>query len=243
MDRDSKTSEGAKETRVTIAASRKRKRHLNSKVRLSPTDLLKLLPEPFALSDRSLRSYARQLALRRQRLERLSARAAAKGFVIAPQRVHVPNLAKLKALERVLEAFPTRRRLLKRSEFRIYTDVLRPMRRVLAGLMGKVEQAAHRGRQERYLARIGRIFLDAPDEVLESFIVGRRNQSGKNLHAAAMARLRAANLRPSQLSEWGRRGAQARLRKRSITGVDGPTTSLSASLRNEVPFSNAPESE
>ena len=185
----------------------------NSRVGLSPTEFLTLLPEPFGLSNRSLGSYARQLDLRRQRLKRLEARAAAKGFVVAPERVHAPNLAKLQSLERELETFPTRRRLLKRNEFRIYADALRRTRRAIVGLIRKVQDSEHRGRQERYLARVGRRFLDAPDDVLESFIIGRRNQSGKNLHASALARIRAANLQPCQLSEWGRRGAQVRLEK------------------------------
>jgi hypothetical protein len=119
-------------------------------------DFRRLLPEPFPLSNRSLGSYARQLALRVQRLERLKARAAARGFVVAPSGCTRPNLAKLRALEKELEGFPTRRRLLKRSEFPVYADALGRMRCVLAGLIRKVEHAGHRGRQERYLARIGR---------------------------------------------------------------------------------------
>src|SRR5262249_13946193 len=77
--------------RVAISLPRKRKRHLDSKVRFSPIDFLRLLPEPFSRSDISLGSYARQLAFRRQRLERLIARAVAKGFVIAPERVDAPQ--------------------------------------------------------------------------------------------------------------------------------------------------------
>ena len=242
MEEEPKPLQHNKEAHRARGPGRKRDRQQSSGAGLSPSDFLKLLPAPFTVSDRSLGSYARQLALRRQRLERLSARAAAKGFVIAPQRVHPPNLTKLQSLVRELETFPTRRRLLKRSEFRIYTDALRRMRRTQAGLIRKVEQAEHRGRQERYLARIGRLFLDAPDDVLESFIVGRRNRSRKNLHAAALARMRAANLRPGQLSEWGRRGAQARLDKRLVR-IDAQTTSIpAASSLNEDPASNAPES-
>jgi hypothetical protein len=206
MWKESRNPFSTRRKRTTHAFGRKAQpstelRHRSVAVRFSGT-----LPGPFALSDRSLGSYVRQLALRRQRLERLKTRSAAKGFVVSPQRVHAPRLAKPQALERELGRFPTRRRLLKRSEFRVYADVLRRMRRTLAALIHRVQGCAHRDRQERYLARIGRILLDAPDEVLESFIVGRRNQSGRNLHAAAMARMRAANLRPEQLSEWGRRG-------------------------------------
>jgi hypothetical protein len=222
---------------------RKRNRQPISGAGPSLSDFLKLLPAPFALSDSSLGSYARQLELRRQRLERLKMRAAAKGFVIAPQRVHPPNLAKLKSLERKLEMFPTRRRLLKRGEFRAYADALRRIQRAIFGLIHKIQNSEHRSRQERYLARVGRLFLDAPDDVLESFIVSRRTRSGHNLHATALARIRASKLPPGQLAEWGRRGAQARLQKRSITAIDGPRTNPGASLPNAVPVSTAPESE
>jgi hypothetical protein len=183
------------------------------------------------------------LDLRRQRLERLKTRAGKTGFVVAPERIHAPDLAKLNALERELETFPTRRRLLKRSEFRVYANTLRRMQRTIAGLISRVRESGHRAREERYLARIGRLFLDAPDDVLESFIVSRRNRSGKNLHAAALARMRAANLRPGQLSEWGRRGVQVRLEKRRIAGtkVESIPSPL-ASSTNENPASTAPES-
>ena len=39
--------------------------------RLSPSDLLKLIPSPIVLSDRSLAGYARRLELGRERLQRL----------------------------------------------------------------------------------------------------------------------------------------------------------------------------
>ena len=60
---------------------------------------------PFALPRRSLGSCARQLALRRQRPERLKVPAAANTFMIAPRRVHVPNLAKLLALRKNSKRF------------------------------------------------------------------------------------------------------------------------------------------
>jgi hypothetical protein len=243
VDPDVKTHQRVEGNQLATGVEDERKRQQSSRVGLSPTDFLKLLPEPFALSNRSLGAYARQLALRRQRLERLTMHAVAKGFVVAPQRVHAPHLAKLQSLVRELDTFPTRRRLLKRSEFRVYADALRQTRRAIAGLIRKVQKAEHCGRQERYLARVGRLFLDAPDDMLESFIIGRRNKSGKNLHAAALARMRAENLRRGQLSEWGRRGARARLQKREITGIDGATPSLAVSSRSEAPVSNALESE
>jgi len=53
--------------------------------RLTPTDLLKLIPSPIVLSDRSLARYARQLEVRRERLQRLTARFAGKKFVTIPR--------------------------------------------------------------------------------------------------------------------------------------------------------------
>jgi hypothetical protein len=242
VDRDSKTVRRSDEKRIPSGPQRNRKSQPNGKVSLSPIDFLKLLPKPLVLSDRSLGAYARQLELRRLRLERLKASSAKRGFVVAPQRVHAPNLAKLQTLEKELEVFPTRRILLKRSEFRVYADALRRMRRTVSGLIRQVRECEHRSGQDRYLARIGRLFLDAPDEVLESFIVSRRNRSGKNLHAAALARIRAANLQPGQLSEWGRRGARVRLEKHRVAKIGGESTpSPTASSPNETQVSNAPE--
>jgi hypothetical protein len=54
---------------------------------------------------------------------------AKKAFVSAPWRA--PNLAKLHVLERELEMFRTRRRLLKRSEFRVYVVALRRLQRAI----------------------------------------------------------------------------------------------------------------
>lgn len=179
MDRDSKTVRRSDEKRISSGPQRTRKSQPNGKVSVSPIDFLRLLPEPFGLSDHSLSDYTRQLQLRRLGLERLKARFAKNGFVVAPQRVHSPNLTKLQALKRELETFPTRRRLLKRSEFRVYADALRRMQRTIAGLVRRVQKSGHRGMEERYLARIGRLFLEAPDDVLEAFIVSRRNRSDR----------------------------------------------------------------
>jgi len=44
--------------------------------------------------------------------------------------------------------------------------------------------------------------VDASVDVLEAFILGRRNKPGRNFHAAALARMRTAT--PQQPSEWGR---------------------------------------
>ena len=92
------------------------------------------------------------LARRRQRLELLKARAAKKGFVFAPKRVHAANLARLQALGRELQSFPTSRQLLKRREFES-TLTLFDNRRAL---IHKVQDSAHRYREERYLPRIAR---------------------------------------------------------------------------------------
>jgi hypothetical protein len=64
-----------------------------------------------------------------------------------------------------------------------------------------------RDKQEAYLARIGRLFLDAPADVLEKFILNRRNLAGSNLHAAALARMRSDRLPREKLAEWGRRAS------------------------------------
>jgi hypothetical protein len=90
----------------------------------------------------------------------------------------------------------------------------RSRRRSVAGLAQQARKSQHRDRQEAYLARIGRLFLDAPADVLESFILDRRDKKGANIHAVALARKRNANLPRERLSEWGRKGAEALWRKR-----------------------------
>jgi hypothetical protein len=102
----------------------------------------------------------------------------------------VPNLFKLNALGHELRAFPTRWRLLTVKEFQTYADAPLRTRLSVAGLAKQVRKSQHRDRQEAYLARIGRLFLDAPDDMLESLILNRRNSAGWNLHAAALARMR-----------------------------------------------------
>ena len=83
-----------------------------------------------------------------------------------------------------VETLPTRRKCLTRKEFGIYVDALRQMRGVIAGLMRKVQDAGHRACQDRYLVKIGQLVVDAPDDVFEAYILGRRNKSGRNFHAA-----------------------------------------------------------
>ena len=209
--------------------------------RLTPTDLLKLIPSPIVLSDRSLAGYARRLEQRRERLQRLTARFAGKEFVTIPRQIHLPKLTRLEALAKEVETLPTRRKCLTRKEFGIYLDALRQMRGVIAGLMRKVQDAGHRACQDRYLVKIGQLVVDAPDDVFEAFILGRRNKPGRNFHAAALARMRAAT--PQQLSEWGRRSAEVRRQKRALIGAAGPIPSPSAASANESATASALESE
>jgi hypothetical protein len=110
-------------------------------------------------------------------MDRLRGLAAGRDFVVAPQRVYVPNLDKLSGLERELREFPTRRRLLTVKQFLTYADALRRMRRAVAGLAQRVRKSQHSEGQEAYLARIGRLFLDAPADVLAGFVLNRRKES------------------------------------------------------------------
>ena len=192
------------------------------------------------LSDRSLAGYARRLEQRRERLQRLTARFAGKEFVTIPRQIHLPKLTRLKALAKEVETLPTRRKCLTRKDFGIYVDALRQMRGVIAGLMRKVQDAGHRACQDRYLLKIGQLVLDAPDDVLEAFILGRRDKPGRNFHAAALARMRTAT--PQQLSEWGRRSAEVRRQKRAVIAAAGPTSSSSVASANESATESALES-
>jgi len=213
MADQSKPIGGVDEVPIAPGSKGKRNRQSTSAVRLSPTDYLKLLPEPPLAID-TMNFFARDLAQHFQRVDRLKRLASKKGIVFGPERVHLPNLAKLDALERELRTFPTRRRFLTVKQFPAYADALRRMRRTMAGLTEQMRKSQHRDRQEAYLARVGRLFLDAPPDVLESFILNRSNNAGSNLHATALARMRNDGLSHEKLAEWGRRGAQARWAKR-----------------------------
>jgi len=202
---------------------------------------MKLIPSPIVLSDRSLAGYARRLERRRERLQRLTARFAGKEFVTIPRQIHLPKLTRLEALAKEVETLPTRRKCLTRKEFGIYMDALRQIRGVIAGLTRKVQAAGHRACQDRYLVKVGQLVVDAPDEVLEAFILGRRNKPGRNFNAAALARMRAAT--PQQLSEWGRRSAEVRRQKRALIAAAGPTSSPSVASANESATASALESE
>jgi hypothetical protein len=71
------------------------------------------------LPDRSLTALERQLSLRRERLELAMARRT-KQHLIPRTPLQPPSLVRLQALAKQVETFPVRRRLLKRSEFKIY---------------------------------------------------------------------------------------------------------------------------
>jgi hypothetical protein len=195
-------------------------------------DFLSLIPEPLTVTTGNF--LARDLVRGFKRLERLQTLAAGKGFVLAPRRVHTPNLSKLDALDRKLRGFPTRRRLLTVKEFALYLDALRQMRRSVAGLARQVRRYNHNASQERYLGRVGRLFLDAPADVLERFILNRGNRAGSNLHAVALARMRNDGLPREKLAEWGSKGAQARWEKRPATTVEeGSISSPAGSSLNQ----------
>jgi hypothetical protein len=171
MDQDSKPLQHRKDQRV--ARGRAVKKH--PQVRLTPTEILKLLPSPVVLPDRSLTALEHRLDQRRQRLCRLMAHRTRKEIVlVVPQRINSPSLVTLERLERDIATIPTRRKLLTRAQYKIHMDALLRMKGVIVAVIRKVQAAENYRKQERYLARVGQIFLDAPVDVLESFIVGRR---------------------------------------------------------------------
>ena len=168
-------------------------------------------------------------------MRRLTARFAGKEFVESPRRIDVPKLTQLEKLERDLATFPTRRKLLTKKQFALYMDGLRQMRGAIAGMIRKVQNIGGRADQDRYVMKIGRLFLDAPPNVLETFIASRRNSRGRNLHAVAMARLRRAT--PQQLAEYGRRGGkatQAKARALSAAAAESTTTPRVVSATESV---------
>jgi hypothetical protein len=188
--------------------------------------LLSALQEPFLFTRTAGNAFAHELSRRIKRLDRLERLIGRRGIGLLPRRVHAPNLSKLDALESQLRSFPTRRRLLTVKQFSAYMDALRQMRGSVAALGIQLRKCRHNARQERYLARIGRLFLDAPPAVLEGFILNRNNRRGSNFHAAALARMRGEGLTREKLAEWGRKGAEARWRNsRAATVADGTITS------------------
>jgi hypothetical protein len=193
------------------------------------------------LADRSLTAIERQLSIRRARLERALAHRTRKEIVLGPRHVQVPKLARLEALAKQVETLPTHRKCLTRREFAVYVDALRQVRGAIATLARKFRRLENIDKQYRYWARVGEIFLDAPSGAFESFLAGRRNRRGQNVHAVALARMRAAT--PQQLSEWGRRSAEVRREKRALIVAAGPTSSPSVASANESATASAHESE
>jgi hypothetical protein len=189
----------------------------------------------------SLIAIESQLSRRRERLERAMNARIKRDFVPQSRNLRIPSVVRLEGLATQVTMLPTRRRCLKRREFQIYLDTVHRLRDAIVVAIRKIRQFEQRDYQQRYLARVGQIFLDAPPDVLEGFILTRQDQAGRNLHAAALARLRRAT--PQQLSEWGRRSAEVRRQKRALTAADGPTSSPSVSSRNGVPAPAAPEPE
>jgi len=213
----------------------------DSPVRFTAVDLLKQIPPPITLPGSSLTAMARQLDRRRWRLERAMNARRRRDFVPQSRNLRIPSVARLEGLAKQVTMLPTRRKCLKRREFQIYLDTVHRLRDAIVVAIRKIRQSEQRDCQQRYLARVGQIFLDAPPDVLEGFILTRRNQAGRNLHAAALARLRRAT--PQQLSEWGRRSAEVRRQKRALSSAAGPTSSPSVASANESATASGLESE
>ena len=186
MDDQPKPLQQRKEQRVV------RRRRLNPRpqVRLTPTDILKLLPQPIVLPDRSLAAIERQLSHRRERLERAMKARLRQDFVPQPRHFQMPSTVRLEGLLEQIETLPTRRKCLTRAEFRVYLDTLLRVRNAIVTAIRKIRQSRQRDYQQRYLARVGQIFLDAPANVLEKFIVGRRpgrKQPGREWRKARLS--------------------------------------------------------
>ena len=155
--------------------------------------------------------------------------------------LQIPSTVRLEGLLEQIQTLPTRRKCLTRAEFKVYLDTVLRVRDAIVVAIRKIRQSKQRDYQQRYLARVGQIFLDATPDVLEGFILTRRNQVGRSVHAVAMARMRRAT--SQQLSEWGRRGAEVRRQKRALIAAAGPTSNPSVASANESATSSALESE
>src|SRR5262249_27851948 len=147
MDQKSKAIQQRKEQRVV----RRRRVNPPSNDQLTPTDLLKLIPSPIVLSDRSLAGYARRLEQRRERLQRLTARFAGKEFGRYLGRFIFRNSPGSRRWRKKSRRFRPGVECLTRKEFGIYMDALRQMRGAIAGLMREVQNAGHRADENRYL--------------------------------------------------------------------------------------------
>jgi len=181
MDQDSKPLQHRKDQR----AARGRVVKKRPQVRLTPTDILKLLPPPIVLPGSSLTAIERQLSRRRERLERAMNARTRQDFVPQSRNLRMPSVVRLEGLAKEVETLPTRRKLLKRGELKIYFDTVLRLRHAIVVAIHKIRQSEQRDYQQRYLARVGQTFLDAPPDILEGFILTRRNQAGRNVHDAA----------------------------------------------------------
>jgi len=208
---------------------------------LTPLDILRQLPAPYVPPQSSLTAMARQLDVRRERLERAMKARSRHDFVPQSGILRLPSTARLEGLLEQIEALPRHRKCLDRAQFRVYLATLLRVRDALVLALRKIRRHEQCDYQRGYLARVGAIYLDSPPDVFASFLAGKRNRRGQNAAAVAMARMRRAT--SQQLSEWGRKGAESRRQKRALIAAAGPTSNPSVSSANEFATASAPESE
>src|SRR5262249_50914197 len=151
MDQDSKPLQHRKDQRVARGRAVKKR----PQVRLTPTDILKLLPPPIVLSGSSLTAIERQLSRRRERLERAMNARIRRDFVPQSRNLRIPSVARLEGLAKQVTMLPTRRKCLKRREFQIYLDTVHRLRDAIVAAIRKIRQSEQRDYQQRYLARVG----------------------------------------------------------------------------------------
>jgi hypothetical protein len=203
-------------------------------------DLLKQIYPPVALAGSSLATIQRQLDRRRERLERAMNARSRRDFVPQSRNLRVPSVAKLEKLEKLMATLPVHRKCLKRADFSIYLEIIQQLYDAIMVAIRRIRRIENRDAHMQHLARIGAIFLDADDAVLSTFIIGRRNHAGRNLHAAALERMRDATRQ--QYSEWGRRGGEATQRKRRLSAMAATRPSPSDASPSESSASSALES-
>src|SRR5262249_12116558 len=151
MDQDSKPLQHRKDQRVARGRAVKKR----PQVRLTPTDILKLLPPPIVLHGSSLTAIERQLSRRRERLERAMNARIRRDFVPQSRNLRIPSVARLEGLAKQVTMLPTRRKCLKRREFQIYLDTVHRLRDAIVAAIRKIRQSEQRDYQQRYLARVG----------------------------------------------------------------------------------------
>src|SRR5215469_4330338 len=89
------------------------------------------------------------------------------------RRTRIPSLNRLDRLMHQVEVLPAGRRLTA-AQIKVYRDLIVRIYRALLRFRWETQRLQHRARQEAYEARIGRLFLDSSDYVLENFLTGRR---------------------------------------------------------------------